>query len=257
MSFPPPRRVFLGPAVPVARADATDAGHARFDGCLTAIELPRSEAAVLLPPELALAARADGGETHPLIVLFGQHVECAMVAGGLLVPTGLRYWELCFAIPYVVRDGGRYLHTYVPRMCSSVAMAVWNGNARFGFAKRLADMRWEGDLFVATAEDGRLCWHAAVQRDGAWARTAPAGLAALADALALPIAGRRDDGSWVESYFRLGFGDALLCPARAVAWFDDEILPGLAARVGYAPAGAALAMQGMTWRLTHPLRCRW
>ena len=109
----------------------------------------------------------------------------------------------------------------------------------------------DGDLFTATADDGSLRWHAAVETDGAWARTAPPGLDALADALALPIAGRRADGSWVESYFRLGFGDALLRPARAVLWFDTAMIPGLEPQVCHAPWGAALAMRGMTWRLTH------
>lgn len=257
MSTPLPPHAFLGPRVPVERAGATDAGQARFDGCLAAVELPRAEIGRLLPADLALAPRRDGGDGHPLIVLFGEHVETSMVAGGLLVPTGLGYWELCVAVPYVVGGGGRYLHTYVPRMCSSAAMAVWQGNARFGFAKERADMRWAGDQFVATGDDGGLRWHAAVEPAGDWGRAAPPALAALAAALALPIAGRRADGSWVESYFRLGFGDALLRPLRAVLWFDTDLVPGLAPRVCHAPATAAVGVRGMTWRLTHPDTCRW
>ncbi|HSQ01222.1 MAG TPA: hypothetical protein VL049_28715 [Candidatus Dormibacteraeota bacterium] len=257
MSILPPRAAFPGPALPAERAGVTDAGQSRFDGCLAAVALPRAEVASLLPAELALAAGAAEGDTHPLVLMFGEQLDCAMIVGGLLVPTQLRYWEFCLAIPYVVRRGGRYLHTYVARMYSSWAPVVWDGNARFGYAKERADMRWEGDLFIATGDDGGLRWHAAVQQDGAWGRAAPPGFAPLAEALALPIAGRRADGSWVESYFRLGLGDALLRPARAVLWFDTPLIPGLAPQVCHAPAGAALAMRGMTWRLTHPVACRW
>jgi hypothetical protein len=257
MSILPSRAAFLGSSIPAERAGVTDAGQSHFDGCLAAAALPRAQVAALLPPELTLADRADDGDTHPFVVMFGEQLDCAMIVGGLLVPARLRYWEFCFAIPYVVRRGERYLHAYVARMYSSWAPVGWDGNARFGYAKERADMRWDGDLFTATADDGSLRWHAAVEADGVWGRTAPPGLDALADALALPIAGRRSDGSWVESYFRLGFGEALLRPARAVLWFDTAMVPGLEPQVCHAPWGAALAMRGMTWRLTHPVACRW
>ena len=61
----------------------------------------------LLPPELTLAERADDGDAHRLVVIFGEQLDCAMIVGGLLVPTQLRYWEFCCAIPYVVRRGER------------------------------------------------------------------------------------------------------------------------------------------------------
>ncbi len=257
MSIVPPRAAFSGPSLPVERARATDAGQSRFDGCLAAIALPRAQVATLLPDEITLAANADDCGTHPLVVMFGEQIDCAMIVGGLLVPTRLRYWEWCLAIPYVVRRGGRYLHTFVPRMYSSWAPVVWDGNARFGYAKERADMGWDGDQFIATADDGSLRWHAGLQPDGAWGRAAPPGLDALREAMALPIAGRRADGSWIESYFRLGFGDALLRPTRAVLWFDTALIPGLAPRICHAPAGAAFAVRGMTWRITHPGPCRW
>jgi hypothetical protein len=147
----------------------TDAGQSHFDGCLAAAALPRDQVAALLPPELTLADRADDGDTHPLLVMFGEQLDCAMIVGGLLVPTQLRYWEFCLAIPYVVRRGERYLHAYVARMYSSWAPVVWDGNARFGYAKERADMRWDGDLFTATAT---MAACAGMRR---WKRTASGG----------------------------------------------------------------------------------
>lgn len=256
MSTMPPPRAFLGPTLPAERAAVTDAGQSRFDGCLAAVALPRDEVAALLPAELMLAARVDGGDTHPLVVMFGEQIDCAMVVGGLLVPTQLRYWEFCVAIPYVAHRAGRYLHTFVARMCSSWAPVVWDGSARFGYAKELADMRWDGAQFVLTAPDGSLRWHAAVTSEAEWARTTPPGGTALAAALALPIAGRRGDGSWRESYFRLGHAEAQR-PVQAVLHFDTPLVAGLAGRICHAPAGAAVAVRGLTWRITHPGECRW
>src|SRR5262249_17458646 len=143
MPILPPRAAFLGPSLPAERAGVTDAGQSHFDGCLAAVSMPRAQVAALLPDALALAQCAEDGDTHPLVLMFGEQIDCAMVAGGLLIPTQLRYWEFCLAIPYVVRRGGRYLHTHVPRMYSSWAPVVWDGSARFGYAKQRADMRWE------------------------------------------------------------------------------------------------------------------
>ena len=255
----PLRRAFLGPALAAAQAAPSVAGQARFDGCLAMSLWPRADVERLLPSDLVLAPRADtaAAAPHPVLALFGEHLDSGLVIAGLLLPMGIRYWEFCLAIPYVAARGGRHLHTYVARMYSSYFPAVWTSNAHYGFAKAQADMRWEGPLFVVTAPGGALLWHAAVESDAAWQRGDASGLAPLAEALALPMAGRRADGTWLESYFQLDFGAALLRPTRARLSVDAPLVEGLAPRLDYALPGAALQVQGMLWRLTHPGPCHW
>ncbi|MEO8605451.1 MAG: hypothetical protein ABI629_22975, partial [bacterium] len=162
----PLRREFVGVTLPGAALAGSVAGQAHFDGCLAMAAWPRAVVEALLPLELQLAPRAlaadDAAATHPILVVFGEHTDSAMVVAGLLVPAQLRYWEFCLAIPYVTHRRGRILHTYVPRMFSSYAPVVWDGNARFGLAKQLAEMGWDGPQFIVTGADGALLWHAGV-----------------------------------------------------------------------------------------------
>jgi hypothetical protein len=254
------RRDFPGPVLERAGQGASFVGAARFDGGLVCTLWPRREVERLLPPELTLAHSAGTADVHPLLFVFGQHTASAVIFAGFKVPMGVRYTEFAVAIPYVSHRRGRYLHTYVPRMYSSYAPAVRNGNQHYGFGKAFATVAWQGPIATLTAPPGDLLWHAAIEPAGEWesgTRCALPGFAGLRTAFTMPIVGRRADGTYVGSYFGLDFDDALVRPARCAISIDAPLLEHLPVRRCYAAPGGAFEVRGMTWSLTWPGACTW
>jgi len=163
------RTAFPGPTIDLAASGASFAGQARFNGCIAVTNWLRAEVERLLPPQLALAANASPTpDIHPMIFVFGEQTQGAVIFARLPVPAGPDYGEFALAIPFVRHRDGRHLHVHVPRMYSSYFPATWNGNAHYGFGKAMARMEWRGPVFLMTSETGDLLLHAAVEPAGAW-----------------------------------------------------------------------------------------
>src|SRR5437870_8953193 len=192
------RDVFAGPVIEMGVSGGSFFGQARFAGSIAFTNWRRADAEALLPPEVELAANTTAPELHPVVFIFGEQSEGAVVFARVTVPTGAAYHEFGMVVPFVRRRGGRYLHSYVLRMYSSYFPAVWHGNVDYGFMKEMARMRWQGPVFLVTAEDGRLLLHADTEPAADWApasRCKPPNFDAMRRVFAMPVIGRRAAGS--------------------------------------------------------------
>jgi hypothetical protein len=121
----------------------------------------------------------------------------------------------------------------------------------------MANLSWDGRTSVATTAAGDLLAHADVESAEPWRpATEPAGFAALRAAFALPIAGRRDDGTFVCSYFRWEIEAAEVRPVHASVSIDAPLIDGLSPRLLNDVPGGAFAVRDMLWRITWPTGCR-
>ncbi len=254
------RTAFPGPAIDLAASGASFAGQARFNGCIAVTNWLRAEVERLLPPQLALAANASPTpDIHPMIFVFGEQTQGAVIFARLPVPAGPDYGEFALAIPFVRHRHGRHLHVHVPRMYSSYFPATWNGNAHYGFGKAMARMEWRGPVFLMTNETDDLLLHAAVEPAGDWVSGAAADLphlAALRAIFSLPVVGRKADGRLVCSWWGWEFGDALVRPADASVSIDAPLVEGLPVRTCADVPGGSFEVRGMAWKLTWPGLCR-
>jgi hypothetical protein len=73
---------------------------------------------------------------------------------------------------------------------------------------------------------------------------------------ALPIVGRRANGSYVASYFGWDFGAARVRPARAMLSIDTHLVEGLAPRSCSTVESGTFEVQRLIWRLSWPFPCR-
>jgi hypothetical protein len=231
-------------------------GEARFDGCLAFSNWPRWEVERLLPAELKLAVNTSAApEVHPVAFMFGVLRQTTILFGGLAIPTGVDYHEFLMAIPFVKQRRGRYLHTYMARMYSSVPTSVLVGNTYYGFSKSLARMQWQGPIFLVTSADGALLLtHMAVE-DGQGSPPA-VNLASMRAALSLPIVGRKTDGSLICSYFGFDFSAGEVGAADACISIDAPIVAGLTPRTVYDSPSGTVRVRDVIWRLSWPFPCR-
>jgi hypothetical protein len=250
------RAAFLGPALDLGPvADGAFAGQATFDGAVVTTHWPRTEVERLLPPELELAPSAS--DLHAVLFTFGDQTRGTVVFGGSWFQVGTLYREFGIAIPFVRRRGGRNLHLYVVRMFSDSYPAYWYGNASYGLGKVMATLAWDGRRFAATTAEDDPLTHADVEPVEPWRPAAEArGFAVLRAALALPIAGRRDDGTFVSSYFRWEIDEAEVRPAHASVSVDAPLVDGVPRRRLTGVPGGTFAVRGMLWRITWPMACR-
>ena len=253
------RRAFPGPSIDAAAAGLGFPGLARFDGCLVATAWARRDVEALLPEELELAPNVSAApDVHPVVFVFGEHHGGTAVYGGLTVPLAVDYGEFVLAVPFARVRGGPHLHVWVPRMFSSYFPATWSGNVYYGFTKDMARMTWHGPVWVMTGETGELLVHAAVEPAADWspARLASAHLDPLRAIFALPLVGRRADGTLVTSYFGWDFADAAVRRVGAEVSLDGTLVPGLAPRRCHAVPGGAFEVRNLVWRLSWPAACR-
>jgi hypothetical protein len=255
------RSAFRGVVRDAERAGAAFVGAARFSGWFACANWPRAALEALLPPALRLARNVSAApEVHPLLFVFGEQSEGTILFGGMNVPMGVRYREFALAIPYVTRRDGRHLHTYVPRMYSSLHPPVRDGNVHYGFNKALAELERQGPIVTLTAAAGPLLWHAAVESSGGWCRAARAALpnlAALQAAFTLPNVGRKESGRYVRSYFGFDWQGAQVRPVRCAMSIDAPLVDGLAPQRCHSVAGGAFEVRGLLWRLSWPEPCAW
>lgn len=251
---------FPGPCVDVNAFTGSFVGQADFNGCIAFCNWRKEDVAAVLPVELELAVNTSfAPELHPVAFIFGEQTEGATIFGGVTFPMGVNYHEFALAIPFVKHRRGRNLHTFVPRMYSSFFPATWAGNAHYGLAKEMATMRWQGPLFVIATPDGTMVLHASVEPAGDWAagpRCELPNFAAMQAVFALPVVGRRTDGTYVASYFGWDFSAARVRPARATLSIDTALVEGLAPRWCATVASGTFEVQRMIWRLSWPISCR-
>jgi hypothetical protein len=251
---------FPGPWVCAGISSGSYAGQAHFNGCIAFSNWLKEEVAAVLPDELELAVNTSAAPgLHPVAFIFGEQTEGATIFGGVTFPMGVNYHELAFAIPFVKHRRGRYLHTFVPRMYSSFFPATWAGNAHYGLGKEMGTMRWEGPLFAVATAEGTPVFHASIEPVGEWEagpRCDLPNFAAMRAVFALPVVGRRTDGTYVTSYFGWDFGAARVRPARAALSINAGLAQGVNPHSCATVSSGTFEVRRMIWRLSWPVSCR-
>lgn len=245
---------FRGPVCGIDAARATWGAQSSFHGNVAVSVWPRATVQALLPPDLVLATRTAGPrDAHPVLFLFGDQRAGAPIYGGVPLRSAVVYQEFAMVVPFVRHRGGRFLHSWLPRMVCSWPLATWTGNVHYGFAKRMGRMGWQGPIYTVADERGALLFHAHVEIEADTAAD-PEAVVALRAALALPLAGVRRDGRFVSAYWDLDFAAARVRRARARIAIDAPFADGL--EPGEHAARAALGVENAIWRLSWPTRCR-
>jgi hypothetical protein len=150
------------------------------------------------------------------------------------------------AIPFVRWIGTSYL--FIAGMTCDAWWAVWNGNLYYGFQKRLSSMNWDGRQFLSDHDGDRAGFHATCEPSTAWASHQ---FEWIRSAVALPVLGRRADGTFVRSKFDWDFTDADVEPAR-VELAIGEGYRELPIGSGVTWHDDAYRVRGMRWRLSWP-----
>jgi len=222
--------------------------QARFDGVIAFTRWPRADVAALLPPELVTAGTAD---THPVVFVFGEQRDAAVLFAGFTIPSVGRYLELGILVPSVRPRAGGEERIYVRRMYASYFPAVWNGNVHFGFAKELARLAWDGRAFAVRRDDGDVLLDAVTHATGRWTAVragGPPGFEAMRAVFACPVVGRKGDGRYVRSAFGWDFADADVRPTEV----NVALAPALGGhRCTTAPPGG-FEVRGMLWKVAWP-----
>jgi hypothetical protein len=227
-------------------------GQARFDGCIAANAWPRHEVEALLPPGVELDG--DDAATHPVVIIFGEQTDTAVLFAGLTLPSAARYHELAFSVPFVRLRAGRGLYTYIPKMYASYFPAVLSGNLYYGFSKELARLGWEAREFVVKSTSGTPLLRIEVDRVGDWEPSPAAALAgfeAIRRMFELPVIGCTESGL-VRSRFEWDFRASELRAIHARLSLRAQLLPGLTARRGEGSQPGSFEVRSMTWRIGWP-----
>jgi len=130
----------------------------------------------------------------------------------------------------------------------------------YGFGKEMAKMWWQGDTFVITREDDGPLLHADARPSGDWSPGSRCELTNFADmraTFALPVLGRKADGTLACSYFGWDFTDARVRPGDACLSLDAPIVAGLTPRRCSGVTLGSFEVRGMMWKLSWPSSCRW
>jgi hypothetical protein len=248
----PDRHGFRGTRID--RAPRSFAGRTCFRGVVACAPWPCAYVAGWLPTGFELAPPVAACAHHPIVLVFGEQRDPAVLRGGLAVPIGPSYGELCMFVPYVRSLAHGELCTFAWRMWSTYFPAVWEGNHRY-FAKDLATIRSTDDVFVAADHEVRPLVHAVVDGDGDWDAVragSPPGLDAIRDAFTLPVLGRPAGGRLASSYFDWDFSAASARPVRTSIWLDGALVGDAQPHELAVAPGDAVAIRDMTWRLSWP-----
>jgi hypothetical protein len=217
-----------------------------FEGCIAMVRIPSARLRPQLPPEIEIVSDDERGPS--CLLLFGEQSEGTAFVGGMPIPWGSRYHELMVAVPDVRCTRTGTAHLFVLGMVCDAWWAVWNGNAYYGFRKRLAPITWDGRRFAVSGDGDRDGFRAVV--DQATAAAPPIGW--IQAAAALPVLGHRFDGRLVRSHFDWELGSHPVDPVTirlAVSPAFAELPVGIDA----APSYDAIRISGMRWRLSWPL----
>ncbi len=234
--------------------------QARFDGYIAFTNWPRADVERLLPAELQLAPNISATPAlHPVVFIFGAVADGATLFAGFTIPLGVGYAEFAMAIPFVTSRDGRYLHTYIARMYSNHFPATWTGNTLYGFAKEMANVRWQGPVLMLTNENDALLLHAAIESRCDWSSGSHCELANFEAARAvftLPVLGRKSAGTYVHSFFGWDFSAARVRSAESCISIDAPLLEGMTPRRCPGVRTGTFQVEAMLWRLTWPSACR-
>ncbi|HUE39916.1 MAG TPA: hypothetical protein VMR29_10450 [Candidatus Binatia bacterium] len=251
---------FLAPCDDVAAFSGSFVGQAEFNGCIAFCNWSREDVARVLPAELELAANASATpELHPLVFILGEQTAGATLFGGLTFPLGIAYREFALAVPFVRYRHGRHPHVFIARMFATFFPATWAGNAYYGLEKAIATILWHGTSYAISATDGTPLLHAVIEPTGEWEPATGcrlANFAGMRSVFALPVLGRRLDGTYVESHFGWDFGAAHVRPAGASVSIHARIVEGMAPRSCSSLGSATFEVRQMIWRLSWPAPLR-
>jgi hypothetical protein len=221
------------------------ASEATFAGCLAVIHVARQLLLPHLPPSVELPQKDS--ITYPCLLAFGEQTDGSTFFGGFPLRLGIRYHELMVAIPFVRWDRAQGEHLFITGMICDFAPALWIGNVYYGFSKRLAQIRGDGERF-SVADESRQSGFCAVLRP---ARHAAEGtLEQIRTAAALSVLGHRSDGVFVRSRFDWDFREAAVEAASLALTIGDHFRE--------LPLGAhtachdAYRIRRMRWRLSWP-----
>lgn len=254
------RESFPGEWISAESAGASWVGEAHFDGVVVVTLWDRADVVALLPSAWHAAGHAERLDRHPVVFTLGRQRRTAVLFGGMRLPSDADYGEAMIAVPFVTRERGGGLHTFVPRMYASDRRATWSGNAFYGLGKRMAGVeRFGGSLTVVDANEGLLL-HATTCPKGPWVAgrdcASTAAVSFLRDAFRCPVVGRREDGGEVTSYFDWSFETAAVRPVDAVVVLDAALGDGFEPGTLGTARDVALEVWGMRWRLSWPDACR-
>ena len=226
----------------------------RFRGCIVRCDVPRDDVARLLPAGIHVgrAPRVARGR-HPLIFIFGEHDGSALLFASLSLPTGVRFYEMVIAVPYVHATGNTDPAVYLPRVFTTEPVITWSGNAHYGYSKRMVPIERLGSSYVVSDEAGMLLAHAVVEPAGAWQAAATSPLAAFPAALgAMPVLGAREGGSIVRSHFEWTFDRSWVRRVHASMSIDAPLGRGIERGTHRAVDTASVQVWDLGWRLSWP-----
>lgn len=250
---------FLGTAFGLDGYHGSFVGQASFDGVISVMMHPRNQVAALLPDDLVPAEAASATpELHPVVILFGDQREASLLTGGFPVALGITYQESMLAIPCVRHIHGLQLHTFSAIMHTNHAPARWSGNTYYGYAKQMADLGWSDTSFVVAEPNGGVIAHARIETADVWFSPDKApgvALRNIRDYFALPILGRKDDGTYVASHFEWRFDDAAVRPVDA-SLSVERGLAGLQSGVHADAPSGSIQVRRMRWRVSWPFAPR-
>lgn len=244
---------FPGRVDAAERAGTPLASQAWFHGHAVVTLWPRADIEALLPPPFEPAPNPRLPDSHPVLFLFGDQRNGAVIYGGVTLASRVVYQEFTMAVPFARHRECGSLHLYLPCMVSSFRPAVLTGNRVYGFAKRVGRLTRHGCVCAVRDADGTLLFEAHVEpttADGAAATR----FDTLRRWLALPVTGRREDGRWVSSYWHFDVARARIRPARARVRVAAALSPGVAAGRHVALPGGAFEVGAMRWVLSWPSR---
>jgi len=220
----------------------------RFSGVLAELALPRVTVRDLLPPELALERGCGTARTYPLLTMFGEQTGSAVHLASMKVRTGAQFHEVLFGIRCLVARS-RTPVLFIPLMYCDEPVSRWSGNALYGFNKRTASMEWLGTSFVVTPRDeGQVAIRVGI--DVPASRLARRSWVPRMSGLTL--LGRRRDGTYARSAFAWKWSDASVEPIRVVIEIVGGLLPGVGPTTLFPPAGRALCVRDLVWRIGWP-----
>jgi hypothetical protein len=228
----------------LGRADI--AGEAIFTGGLSMVAVRRDIVAALLPPGVTLSEDDESG-VYRCLIAFGEQSDGVTFFAGFPVPWSVRYREAFVGVPFVRRGtDGPYL--FVRGMPCDFWPAVWNGNMYYGFMKQFSRIEWDGDRFVSRSDAAEPDFHAILEPCAP--STGVEAAAWIRQAAALPVMGRRTDGTIVTSRFEWDFSDAAVDPAH-VRLHASARFPELTA-TDVPQCHPGCRVRGMRWRLSWP-----
>jgi hypothetical protein len=223
--------------------DRTWVAETLFSGVIAELRLPRPAVERLLPPELCLEPRVARARTAPILMAFGTHTASAVHLAALRVRTGVTFHEVFFGVRCQIR-ASRTPVLFVPLMYCDEPVSTRVGNALYGFNKKPAVMEWVGSNFVVMGDEGRVLLRA-TREAGDGLHGCAGRDSRVAD---LPIVGRRQDGTYVSSWFDWPWEAGGLAGVRVVVAAEEPLIAG---------AGrSAVQVRSVSWRISWPQPCR-